>query len=144
MSNTITIELSAKDRELLDNLFQATATVAAALLQQGQTLDACTGLPATAELCATETENTLVSTGIPAENVEPAKPEKPAEPSEPEKPKATKEDIQNLARKLLAPGSAKRDRVKPIISKYADRISAIPADKYDVVMQELTALDKEG
>ena len=40
--------------------------------------------------------------------------------------------------------TAKGSPVKPIISKYADRISAIPEDKYDEVMQELTALDKEG
>ena len=138
MSNTITIELSAKDRALLENLFQATATVAAALLQKGQTLDACTGLPAAPAAPQEEKPE-------PEAPEAPAASEKHAEPApEPEKPKATKDDIQNLARKLLAPDNPKRSRVKPIISKYADRISAIPEDKYDEVMQELTALDKEG
>ena len=84
-----------------------------------------------AELLTAEVE-APVANGIPAEAIEP------------EKPKATKADVQAMVQKLATPTSGKRDEVKRIVNEYAPRVSGIPEDKLDEVMQRLAALGGEN
>lgn len=114
MRGTITLELCEEDRSRLDTLIALAREV----------------LSGTAELHTAEDE-APVADGIPVEAVV---------PTEPEKPKATKADVQAMVQKLATPTSGKRDAVKRIVNDYAVRVSDIPEDKLDEVMQKLTAL----
>lgn len=123
--NTITIELCLEDRKRIDLLTQALAANAA---EYGVIIrnmpDAVTGLTLTQD--------------APTQ----AKPE-PEPPAEPAKPTATRADVQALVQKLATPTSGKRDAVKRIVNEYAQRVSEIPEDKLDEVMQRLTELGGE-
>lgn len=118
--NIITFELCAEDRARLDRL-------AAAL--EGMRIPEVT----------LETLNPR--TALPETPVEEKKFEAPAEP---EKPKATKADVQAIVQKLATPTSGKRDEVKRIVNEYAPRVSGIPEDKLDEVMQRLMELGGEN
>lgn len=111
--NTITIELCGEDRARLDRIL-------AALEELGKPVY--------------EVEDIEV--------LAPAK-EEPEVSAEPEKPKATKADVQAMVQKLATPTSGKRDEVKRIVNEYAPRVSGIPEDKLDEVMQRLTDLGGE-
>lgn len=70
-------------------------------------------------------------------------PESPATPAEPE-PEApaqqyTVADVQQKVVALSAAG--KKVEVREIVTAYAERVSAIPADKLDEVMSKLIALE---
>ena len=54
-------------------------------------------------------------------------------------PRFTVADIQKKTVALCAAG--KKHEVREIISSYADRVSQVPADKVDEVMERLTALE---
>lgn len=117
MSNLITIQLCGEDRARLDRI-----------------LAALEGLNKPLETTAAEVIEEML--------VEPvAEPEAPVEP---EKPKATKAEVQAMVQKLATPTSGKRDEVKRIVNEYAPRVSGIPEDKLDEVMQRLTALGGEN
>lgn len=117
MSNTITIELCGEDRARLDRILAALEG-----LNKPTEITECL-----AELHTAEVE-APVAEGIPVEAVVP------------EKPKATKADVQAMVQKLATPTSGKRDEVKRIVNEYAPRVSGIPEDKLDEVMQRLTEL----
>lgn len=76
-----------------------------------------------------------------------AEPEKPVEAVQPEAPAEepapaktyTQSDVQQAVVRLSAAG--KKAQVREIVKFYADRVSAIPADKYAEVMEKLTALE---
>lgn len=77
----------------------------------------------------------------PVEQTQEAQPE-----PEPEEPKYTLDDVRALVQKLAAPTSPahKRTGAKNIVKSYAAKVSDIPADKFQEVMDKLTALAKEG
>lgn len=93
-------------------------------------------------------ERTTDAAAHPVDEVSPhgtpepvAEPEPLAEP-EPAKPQYTPADILAVVQRLIGPGSAKREQAKAIVNDYATKISAIPAEKYDEVMDRLMKLEK--
>lgn len=62
---------------------------------------------------------------------------------ETESPQYTAADVQKLVQELASPTGGKRAEVRAIVKKYAEKVSLIPADKYDTVMEQLLKL-KEG
>lgn len=70
----------------------------------------------------------------------------PAPGAKKEKVKYTLDDVRALVQKLAAPTSPahKRTGAKNIVKSYAAKVSDIPADKFQEVMDKLTALAKEG
>ena len=75
----------------------------------------------------------------PAEAVQPEAPtEEPVEEPAPAKT-YTQSDVQQAVVRLSAAG--KKAQVREIVKAYAERVSAIPADKYAEVMEKLTALE---
>lgn len=71
-----------------------------------------------------------------------AAPEPAAEPA-PAEPQYTQADILAVVQRLIGPGSTKREQAKAIVNDYATKISAIPAEKYNEVMDRLITLEKE-
>ena len=87
-------------------------------------------------------ERTTDAAAHPVGEVSPhGTPEPVAEP-EPAKPQYTQADILAVVQRLIGPGSAKREQAKAIVNDYATKISAIPAEKYDEVMDRLMKLEK--
>lgn len=79
----------------------------------------------------------------PQEKSQP-EPEKPTEAAEPENydvlaPQFTVADIRQKVMNLSSSG--KRAEAKALVFEYADRITDIPAEKVDEVMERLTALE---
>lgn len=70
--------------------------------------------------------------------ISPAK-ESPKKTTQEATPQFTVADIQKKTVALCAAG--KKPEVREIISSYADRVSQIPADKIDEVMERLIALE---
>ena len=114
--NTITIELCGEDRARLDRI-----------------LAALEGLNKPLETTAVDVFAEVFAAPVKT----------PEAPAETETPKATLADVQALVQKLATPASGKRDAVKRIVNEYAPRVSGIPADKLDEVMQRLTELGGE-
>ena len=79
----------------------------------------------------------------PQEKSQP-EPEKPTEAPQPENyditaPQFTVADVQQKVVALCAAG--KKAEVKAVVSAYAERVSLIPAEKADEVMERLNALE---
>lgn len=123
--NTITIELCAEDRAALHRLTLAL-----------EAINLPTPVPATLE----QTEEPTPPATTPEQDIENAVPfdTKP----EPVKPAVTLADIRKKAQTLMAPATGKNAAVREIIQHFAPTVSSIPADKYDEVMQLLTALEE--
>lgn len=73
-----------------------------------------------------------------------SEPEKPTEAAQPESydvlaPQFTVADVQQKVVALCAAG--KKAEVKAIVAAYAERVSLIPAEKADEVMERLNALE---
>ena len=132
MSNTITIELCAEDRKRIDELI-AFAGLIAAGMNSHNTAD----VPVFKHEPAEEHPVDAVSPhGLPEPAAEPA--------VEPEQPKYTKADILAKVQQLAHPGNPKRGQAKTIVQSYAGKVSDIPEDKYDEVMEKLIALEVEA
>jgi predicted transcriptional regulator len=82
--------------------------------------------------------------GHPVDEVSPHAAPKPVADPAPAAPKYTQADILAVVQRLIAPGSKKREKAKAIVNDYAVKISAIPEEKYNEVMDRLIALEKEG
>lgn len=151
MSNTVTIELSKEDRNLLESLMGSVTLLASALANAqpkevqekiiAEATEAVTAPQAAEEPAAPEITH-------PADVVSPHGTPEPVE--EPEKvepkpaaPKWTKADLQTKVQALAAPGTGKREKVRAIVKSYAEKVGDIPADKYDEVMDKLIALEQE-
>lgn len=128
--NTIIIEFCAEDRERLDRLTAALENAnplekaSAAMKHLAETVQAAAE-PAPAPVKEEEP--------APAPVPEPVK-------EEPPKPAHTLADVQALVQTMLVPGSNKRAEVKALIKSYAERVSAIPADKIDEVWKKLAEM----
>lgn len=128
--NTIklTVELCAEDRARLDRIFSAlescgtpySATLEAAVEPQEAPKE---------EPKAEPTPEAELPGQMSFEESAPAEPAKVVELS----------DIQKKVVELSAAG--KKAEVREIVKKYADRVSAIPADKTAEVWEQLTALE---
>ena len=124
MSNTITIELSAEDREKLDNIFTMLTGI-------------YTRLSSLTEPVAAQTE-AVEETITPAAE---APTEADTAPQEDKKePAVTHEDIRSAYMRLSTSG--KKEGAQEIIKSLGvAKISDIPADKLATVHKQLTALE---
>ena len=123
MSNTITIELSAADREKLDDIIVMLGGIYSRLGGQ-------------AEPVAVQTEAAGETITPVAEALTEAT----------TAPQAVKEELtvthEDIRKKVVAlSASGKKDQVKEIISAVATKVSDIPADKLADVHKQLTALE---
>lgn len=135
--NNITIELCAEDRQRLDLLADRLARVADLLEPVKVPADAFTA-PQPAP------EPVTLDTGHPVDEISPhGAPGPVVEPEPAPAPKWTKEDLTKKVQALAAPHTGKREKVRDIVKSYAANVGAIPEDKYDEVMDKLTALEQE-
>ena len=131
--NTITIELSKQDRELLQALREA-------FLAAHPNCERC------AQSAITWAQNVIRDAEAedpkPVETIDP-EPEAPAEaeaaPQEakPEEPEYTTTHVRHMVTKLIAAG--KKAQARDIIKSYADCIDNLPTDKLPEIMEKLTA-----
>lgn len=147
--NTITIALSAEDRKLLEGL-RGSVSLLASVIANAQPKEvqekiiAETAPAEPAEAPAPLNQDVIMN--YPADEVSPHGEPEPVAVPEPAKdePQYTQADILAVVQRLIAPGSTKRAAAKAIVNDYAEKISAIPTDKYNEVMDRLTALEKEA
>lgn len=140
--NKIIIELAAEDRKRLDAFLAA--------LQNSPRCDKCVQDVA----AAMDRQNGPQSEEKPKAEEEPEAPgfvEATAAPPweegvpaevtkpEPEPQKYTQAEVQKKVVELCAAGH--KDATRAIVNQYAPRVSAIPADKYDEVMDKLLKLE---
>lgn len=131
-------ELCAEDRKRIDDVFYALVQLVE-LAKGRHEMAAEVGKLIELPVHEPTEEVTPEEPEAPAGEVAPEEPEAPEAPAEEEAPKVTKEDIQQKVVALSAAG--KKEEVKTIIKKYADRVSAIAEESYGKVWKELTALE---
>ena len=136
MSATITIELCAEDRARLDHI-NVNLTELILLVMGSQKIDMGEVLRRAApELAGKLAEQHPVTE--PFEELPKAEPV-PFEQPMPETPQYKPEDIQQKVVALSASG--KKAEVREIVKSYAEKVSAIPADKFGEVMARLAGLE---
>lgn len=139
MSATITIELCAEDRARLDHI-NVNLTELILRVMGSQKIDMGEVLRKTApELAGKLAEQHPVTE--PFQELPKAEPvpfEQP-EPPKPETPQCKLADIQQKVVALSASG--KKAAVREIVKSYAEKVSAIPEDKFGEVMTRLTGLE---
>lgn len=124
--NTITIELCQEDRNRLDTLIALGLELAGKHLTETAPVAPYEAADAAPEVAAAVTT--------------PPEPEKPVEAvQEAAAPKYKMTDVQQLVVALSAAG--KKEQVREIVKAYAERVTLIPEDKLDEVMDKLQALD---
>lgn len=136
MSATITIELCAEDRARLDHI-NVNLTELILRVMGSQKIDMGEVLRRAApELAGKPAEQHPVTE--PFEELPKAEPV-PFEQPMPETPQYKPEDIQQKVVALSASG--KKAEVREIVKSYAEKVSAIPADKFGEVMARLAGLE---
>lgn len=137
--NTITIELSKKDRELLEGLMGSVTRLASVIGSaqptpvQEKIIEAVTAPLQEAE----------VSVGLPVEGAAHLEPvtveEAPAPVAEiaPEVKPVSLAEFQKAVTLAVSKGADAKKAAKEIINKYAASVSAVPEDKRAEVMAEL-------
>jgi hypothetical protein len=136
MSNHITIELCAEDRQRIDELIAFAGLIASEMKSsrplQLQSIDE-NGIR-----FGTAAEEHPVDAVAPHGEPEPA-----AEPVADPEPvyKVTKDDIMAKVQPLAAPNNPKREQAKAIVKSYGAKVSDIPEDKYAEVMDKLVELE---
>ena len=133
MSNHITIELCKEDRQRIDELIAFAGLIASEMKSKPNHME-----------FAPDGTITVTHEEHPVDAVAPhGDPEPVATVSEVEKvePKYTKEDIMAKVQALAAPNNPKREQAKAIVKSYGAKVSDIPEDKYDEVMDKLVELE---
>lgn len=151
MSNTITIELSKKDRELLEGLMGSVTLLASVIggalpkaAKEEVIAKVTEGITPITKLSegADSTKTSLkvvneVAAADPAEeNTTEATPAPVAEKTEEVKPVSLAE-FQKAVTLAVSKGAEAKKAAKEIINKYAASVSAVPEDKRAEVMAEL-------
>lgn len=138
MSNTITIELCAEDRARLDHI-NANLTELIMRVMGNQAPDMGEVLqkaaPELAEKLAAQHPVADPFKELPKAEPVPFEQEAPKQ----EAPQYKLEDIQQKVVALSASG--KKAEVREIVKSYAEKVSAIPADKFGEVMAKLIGLE---
>jgi hypothetical protein len=133
MSNHITIELCAEDRQRIDELIAFAGWIASEMKShrplQLQSIDE-NGIR-----FGTAAEEHPVDAVAP--HGEPVADPEPAEKVY----KVTKADIMAKVQALAAPNNPKREQAKAIVKSYGAKVSDIPEDKYTEVMDKLVELE---
>ena len=124
MSNHITIELCAEDRQRIDELIAFAGLIASEMKSNKPDLRVVQ--PA---------EEHPVDAVAPHD--EPVADPEPAEKVY----KITKDDIMAKVQALAAPNNPKREQAKAIVKSYGAKVSDIPEDKYAEVMDKLVELE---
>lgn len=138
MSNTITIELCAEDRARLDHInVNLTELIMRVMDNQapdmGEVLQKAA--PELAEKLAAQHPVADPFKELPKAEPVPFEQEAPKQ----EAPQYKLEDIQQKVVALSASG--KKAEVREIVKSYAEKVSAIPADKFGEVMAKLIGLE---
>lgn len=138
MSNTITIELCAEDRARLDHInVNLTELIMRVMGNQapdmGEVLPKAA--PELAEKLAAQHPVADPFKELPKAEPVPFEQEAPKQ----EAPQYKLEDIQQKVVALSASG--KKAEVREIVKSYAEKVSAIPADKFGEVMAKLIGLE---
>lgn len=138
MSNTITIELCAEDRARLDHInVNLTELIMRVMGNQapdmGEVLQKAA--PELAEKLAAQHPVADPFKELPKAEPGPFEQEAPKQ----EAPQYKLEDIQQKVVALSASG--KKAEVREIVKSYAEKVSAIPADKFGEVMAKLIGLE---
>lgn len=138
MSNTITIELCAEDRARLDHInVNLTKLIMRVMGNQapdmGEVLQKAA--PELAEKLAAQHPVADPFKELPKAEPVPFEQEAPKQ----EAPQYKLEDIQQKVVALSASG--KKAEVREIVKSYAEKVSAIPADKFGEVMAKLIGLE---
>lgn len=136
MSANITIELCAEDRARLDHI-NANLTELILRVMGSRKIDMGEVLRRAAPELAGKLEEQHPVTE-PFEELPKAEPV-PFEQPTPEMPQYKPEDIQQKVVALSASG--KKAEVREIVKSYAEKVSAIPADKFGEVMARLAGLE---
>lgn len=138
--NVLTIELCAEDRARLDKIIEGLARIeghpdcSACVAGVASVMDkACDAIDAAKDAAPAV---------VPAPVSEP--PVDAAAPAEPAKPSVTLAQIQRKAAQIAASSDLKKDKLRALISAYADRVSAIPESAWDEVWSKLGALESEA
>ena len=133
MSNTITIELSKQDRELLEGLM-GSVTLLASVIGNAQPKEVQEKV--TAEVLEPAIK---MPEEIPAADPVEETPAPVAEKTEEVKPVSLAE-FQKAVTLAVSKGAEAKKAAKEIINKYAASVSAVPEDKRAEVMAELEKL----
>ena len=141
--NKITIELCEEDRQLLEGLM-GSVTLLASVLANAQPKDVQEKIIKETLTQPTTQEIATPDEGHPVDAVSPHAAPEPAEErfTDAAEPKYTQADILAIVQRLIAPGSNKREQAKAIVNDYATKISGIPVDKYDEIMDRLIKLEE--
>lgn len=131
MSNHITIELCAEDRQRIDELIGFAGWIVSEMKSKPglKVVEPAEEHPVDAVEPHGEPEP--VATVSEVEKVEPAE----------KVYKVTKEDIMAKVQALAAPNNPKREQAKAIVKSYGAKVSDIPEEKYDEVMDKLVELE---
>ena len=129
--NNITIELSKKDRELLEGLMGSVTLLASVI---GGAMPQA----AKEEVIAKVTETLVPAEETPAPAADPVE-ETPAPVAEttPEVKPVSLAEFQKAVTLAVSKGAEAKKAAKEIINKYAASVSAVPEDKRAEVMAEL-------
>lgn len=136
MSATITIELCAEDRARLDHINVNLTELILRVMGNGAPDTGDVLRKAATELAGKLAEQHPVTE--PFEELPKAEPV-PFEQPAPEAPVYKPEDIQQKVVALSASG--RKAEVREIVKSYAEKVSAIPADKFGEVMARLAGLE---
>ena len=134
MSNTITIEFSKQDRELLEGLM-GSVTLLASVIGNAQPKEAQEKVTAEVLEPATKMPEEIPADPV-EENTTEATPDPVAETAPEVKPVSLAE-FQKAVTLAVSKGAEAKKAAKEIINKYAASVSAVPADKRAEVMAEL-------
>lgn len=141
--NTITIELCPEDRERLDKILEALTSHNCAACAEANTEFVAKFVADKLEPIQETAQDAAGATAEEPAPVHTLEPEPATEVKEPAKAAPEKavqvEDIKKKVVELTAAG--KKAEARAIIMEYADRVSAIPADKLSEVWDKLTALE---
>jgi hypothetical protein len=130
MSNHITIELCAEDRQRIDELIAFAGLIASEMKSRKES----------AGMISPQSDN-RDTWEHPIDAVAPHG-EPVADPEPAEKVyKITKDDIMAKVQSLAAPNNPKREQAKAIVKSYGAKVSDIPEDKYTEVMDKLVELE---
>jgi hypothetical protein len=144
MSNTITIEFCKEDRDRLDLLNSVLLGLGDVLLKyRTPSSMSLTNDGVIVNYDAHEAQGAPEQPDPVNEHpVDEVSPHGQPEPvAEPELPKYTKDNVLAKVQTLATPGHPKREEAKAIIKSYGTKVSDIPEDKYNEVMDKLTALE---
>ncbi len=141
MSNHITIELCAEDRERLDRLIAAMERKACdKCVKDARAYAALVAGEAKKEEPPEALENATETAKAPTLPTAPAEAERPAQEETAPAPAVTKADVQKKIIELASKNEETKAAVRAVVKQYAERVQLIPEDKLGEVLAKLNEL----